>query len=67
VLVELPTAGAVEEVNRLLDLAFDPHTAAWELDSAGTWTQATSPDDDPMRNLQETLISLHKRRRSRLA
>ena len=67
VLVKLPTSGAVEEVNRLLDLAFDPHTSAWELDSDGTWTQATSPDDDPMRNLQETLISLHRRRRSRLA
>ena len=67
VLVKLPTAGAVEEVNRLLDLAFDPHTSAWELDSDGTWSQAKSPDDDPMRNLQETLISLHKRRRSRLA
>ena len=67
VLVKLPTSGAVEEVNRLLDLAFDPHTSAWELDSEGTWNQAKSPDDDPMRNLQETLISLHRRRRSRLA
>ena len=51
---------------RLLDLAFDPHTAGWELDSDGTWTQASSPDDQPMRNLQEMLIATHKRRRARV-
>ena len=31
-----------------------PHTAGWELDSDGTWNKAASPDDRPMRNLQET-------------
>ena len=36
VLVRLPSTAEVEEVTRLLDLAFDPHTAAWELDSDGT-------------------------------
>ena len=68
VLVKLPSAAEVDEVTRLLDLAFDPHTAGWELDADGTWTQATSPDDQPMRNLQEMLIATHKRRRrARLA
>jgi polyphosphate kinase len=65
VLVRLPSSAEVDEVTRLLDLAFDPHTAAWELDSDGTWTQATSPDDQPLRNLQEMLIATHKRRRLR--
>jgi len=66
VLVKLPSAAEVTEVTGLLDLAFDEHTAGWELDSDGAWTQAGSPDDQPMRNLQEMLIATHKRRRSRV-
>jgi polyphosphate kinase len=66
VLVRLPSAAEVDEVTRLLDLAFDPHTAGWELDVDGLWTQASSPDDRPMRNLQEMLIARHKRRRQRV-
>ncbi len=64
VLVRLPSSAAVDEVTRLLDLAFDEHTAGWELDSDGSWTQAVSHDDQPMRNLQEMLIATHRRRRS---
>ncbi len=66
VLVRLPSEAEVREVSHVLDLAFDPHTAGWELDSDGNWTQATSPDSRPMRNLQEQLISTHRRRRARL-
>ncbi len=66
VLVKLPSEAEVKEVSDLLDLAFDEHTAGWELDSDGTWTKATSPDDEPLRNLQEQLISTHRRRRTRL-
>ncbi len=66
VLVKLPSSEAeVQEVAGVLDLAFDPHTAGWELDADGTWTQATSPDDRPLRNLQEQLIATHRRRRAR--
>ena len=67
VLVKLPSPRKVGEVSALLDLAFDPHTDGWELDSDGTWRKATSPDEQPLRNLQEVLIGTHKRRRSRLA
>jgi polyphosphate kinase len=66
VLVRLPSDRKVAEVSSLLDLAFDPHTSGWDLDSDGTWHQATSPDDQPLRNLQEILITTHKRRRSRM-
>jgi polyphosphate kinase len=65
VLVRLPAARKVAEVSALLDLAFDEHTAGWDLSPEGTWTQATSPDDQPLHNLQERLIASHKRRRSR--
>jgi polyphosphate kinase len=65
VLVKLPSAAEVREVSDVLDLAFDDHTAGWELDSEGTWTKATSPDGRPLRNLQEQLIANHRRRRAR--
>ncbi len=65
VLVKLPSESEVREVSDVLDLAFGDHTAGWELDSDGNWTQAASPDDRPMRNLQEQLIATHRRRRAR--
>ncbi|SDT01062.1 polyphosphate kinase [Nocardioides scoriae] len=63
VLVRLPSSKEVEEVTALLDLAFDDHTAGWELGPDGEWTKVTSPDDQPLRNLQEHLISLHRKKR----
>ncbi len=65
VLVKLPSSSEVDEVADVLDLAFDPRTDGWDLDQDGTWTKAASPDSHPLRNLQEQLISTHKRRRSR--
>ncbi len=65
VLVKLPSPAEVKEVGEVLDLALAAHTAGWELDSDGTWTQATSPDDKPLQNLQEQLIARHRRRRAR--
>ena len=64
VLVKLPSPAEVQEVAGVLDLAFDEHTAGWELDSDGTWTQAESPDDKPLLNLQEQLVATHRRRRA---
>jgi polyphosphate kinase len=65
VLVKLPTQAAVDQVTRLLDLAFDAHTSAWELVSDGTWTRSTSPDDAPLVDLQDTLVARHSRRRAK--
>jgi polyphosphate kinase len=58
VLVRLPGVRKVAEVGALLDLAFDPDTSAWELDSAGTWTL-----NGGSVHLQETLIARQRRRR----
>jgi polyphosphate kinase len=65
VLVRLPGEAATEQVSALLELAFDPHTSAWELAPDGTWTRNTSPDEEPMIDLQETLIAQHSRRRAK--
>jgi polyphosphate kinase len=62
-LVRLPSPDAVVEVNEVLDRAFDPHTAAWELGPDGTWSRTQSPDDQPLVGLHEHLIAIHQRRR----
>jgi polyphosphate kinase len=63
VLVELPSAAEVSQVGSLLDLAYDDRTSAWELDASGAWARTTSPAGEPMRDLQETLVARHSRRR----
>jgi polyphosphate kinase len=65
VMVKLPTLAAVDQTTQLLDLAFDPHTSAWELAADGTWRRNSSPDDQPLVDLQEALISLHSRPRAK--
>ena len=65
VLVRLPAQAAVDQVTQLLDLAFDPHTSAWELAPDGAWTRSTASDDAPLVDLQETLIAQHSRRRAK--
>ncbi len=59
VLVRLPETPLVTVVGELLDLAFRPDTAAWELHSNGDWVHnaGTTP-------YQEALIERHRRRRS---
>ncbi|MFC4787352.1 RNA degradosome polyphosphate kinase [Nocardioides sp. MAHUQ-72] len=59
VLVRLPDGENVEAVGRLLDLAFDPDTSAWLLDSTGTWA-----GNEGGVHLQETLIERQRRRRT---
>ena len=64
VLVKLPSAAQTLQVARVLDQAFDEHTAGWELDSDGTWTKLAPTDGTPMVDLQERLINAHRRRRT---
>ena len=58
VLVRLPEGDNVTRVGELLDLAFDPGTSAWELDSEGEWTL-----NDGDVHLQATLIERQRKRR----
>jgi polyphosphate kinase len=64
-LVELPGEAEVEEVGKLLDLAFDDGTSSWWLTASGDWERHHLDEDGkPLRDLQETLITNHKRRRA---
>jgi polyphosphate kinase len=57
VLVRLPDSGSRDQVDRLLDLAFDSETHAWLLRSDGSWEH-----NGGKVHLQETLIEAHRRR-----
>jgi polyphosphate kinase len=59
VLVRLPEQPLVDEVGELLDLAFQPDTAAWELRSNGDWIH-----NGGLIGYQEALIERHRRRRT---
>jgi polyphosphate kinase len=59
VLVRLPGQANQAEVGRLLDLAFDEDTSAWELGSDGTWTR-----NHGRRQLHAALIEGQRRRRA---
>jgi len=65
VLAELPGQAQVEEVGRVLDLAFDDSTASWHLGSDGSWTRHhLDADGQPLVDLQETLIANAGKRRT---
>src|SRR4029077_11608648 len=62
VLVRLAREAAVGQVSDLLDLAFDPSTAAWDLKSDGQWKRPDpNPGGVPLVDLQEALIAAHHR------
>ena len=64
-LVALPGQAQVDEVGRLLDLAFDDGTASWWLTPSGEWERHHLDGDGvPLRDMQETLIALNRRRRT---
>jgi polyphosphate kinase len=63
VLVQLPSHESVTETAHILDVAFDDRTAAWHLDSQGTWTRHGADDDGPLLDYQDWLIHHAKRRR----
>ena len=58
VLVRLPREESLGSIRKLLDLAFDPDTDAWELHSDGAWVRNRGAV-----HLQERLIEMQRRRR----
>jgi polyphosphate kinase len=64
-LVRVQDPRHVEQLGRLLDLAFDDRTSAWHLGVDGGWQRRTSDEGGaPLRDLQSTLID-EARARSR--
>ena len=67
-LVDLPGQEQIDEVGRLLDLSFDDGTASWWLGPDGEWTRHhVDADGNPLRDLQEVLVAMKRRRRSHRA
>ncbi|MBY9074950.1 RNA degradosome polyphosphate kinase [Nocardioides sp. WL0053] len=63
-LVRLPGELQVEEIGRLLDLAFDDGTASWWLQESGLWERhAEDAEGVALRDMQELLITTKRRRR----
>ena len=61
-LVSLQEPGHVATVNSLFEMAFDPGTAAWDLDSDGVWHRRVLADDgEPLADLQQRLINASHR------
>jgi polyphosphate kinase len=64
-LVRLPGQAQIDEVGRLLDLAFDDGTASWWLGPSGEWERHhLDKSGVPLRDLQESLIATKRRRRA---
>ncbi|MFY9331191.1 MAG: RNA degradosome polyphosphate kinase [Candidatus Nanopelagicales bacterium] len=66
-LVSLKAPEHIAEVDALINLGFESNTAAWLLQTDGTWLRRThNADGEPLRDIQEFLISV-RRTRGRLA
>ena len=66
VLASITNPAHVAEIEGLFELAFDPGTAAWWLNSDGSWTQHTvDADGEPLTDMQAHLISVKSRRRAK--
>ena len=64
-LVRLPGTAQVEEIDRILDIAFDDGTASWWLQPDGSWTRHFLDEHgSPLIDMQETLIATKRRRRT---
>ncbi len=62
-LVSLKAPEHIAEVDGMFDLAFQPDTAAWLLQSDGTWLQHThDADGRPLRDMQAFLINVYRTR-----
>ena len=67
-LVALPGRDPLDQVGRMLDLAFDDATSSWWLEPTGTWVRHHLDESgEPLRDLQDTLITTRRRRRTSTA
>ncbi|MDN5804569.1 MAG: RNA degradosome polyphosphate kinase, partial [Microlunatus sp.] len=65
VLVSITNPAHVVEIEELFELAFSPGTAAWWLDSEGTWTPHTTDDEGELLvDMQDYLVRVKSRRRA---
>jgi polyphosphate kinase len=68
VLVRIPSAADVQELQRLLDLGMSEQTSSWHLEADGTWTRHhRDKDGEPLRDMQVELIEAKRRRRRAVA
>ena len=66
VLASITHPAHVAEISELFDVAFDPQTAAWILDSQGRWAPRTlDGGGEPLTDMQESLINTKSRRRAK--
>lgn len=64
-LVSLADPEHIAEVEDILNLGFSPTTAAWDLNSDGSWTRRlTAPDGSRLTDIQELLIAVKSKRSS---
>jgi polyphosphate kinase len=62
-LVDLVDPEQIADLASLFDMAFDPETAAWDLQSDGTWIRRLyDADGNHLRDFQETLIDIKRKR-----
>jgi len=62
-LVSLVDPEEIADVDSLFDFAFDPETAAWDLEPDGTWVRRLfDPDGTRLRDYQESLIDIKRKR-----
>jgi len=62
-LVSLVEPEEVDDIDRLFDFAFDPLTAAWDLEPDGTWVRRlVAADGTRLRDYQESLIEIKRKR-----
>jgi polyphosphate kinase len=65
VMVRLTRPEHHTELGELFDLAFDDGVSSWRLEPDGTWTGVhTSPDGEPLGDLQQILIARKQRRKA---
>jgi polyphosphate kinase len=65
-LVRLSAPEHIQELHDLFDLAMDPGTSSWHLDTGGVWKRAVGTEDEPLVDLQDrTMSAVQGRRRKR--